>query len=187
MMRKEDLREGDIIFIAVPYTLYRRVAKGTGSKASHVGIALRDEQGEWVVAESAVPLSKYSAYDDFVKRTDEGWYCVRRLRAPIEDEQVRRIKDECAQRMGVLYHLGFKYHSRRLFCSKFVYEVFRHALGIEIGKLETLRELYSKLPEISISFWRIWYLGIIPWDRVTVTPASQMESDLLETVFESGA
>ncbi len=185
MIKNEDLKEGDIIFIAIPSFLYRRVAKGTGSKASHVGIILKDDAGNWVVAESAVPLSKYSTLNDFVNRTDKGWVCIRRFKEPISPENIHEIKKQCDKRMGIFYHLGFKYHSKRMFCSKFVYEVFKSVLDIEIGKLETLKELYSKLPSTSLFFWRFWYFGFIPWNRVTVTPASQMASSLLETVYES--
>ncbi len=185
-MVKDDLKEGDIIFIAIPNMLYRQVARGTGSKASHVGIVIKNRHNEWIVAESAVPLSKYSTYDDFLKRTENGWYCVRRLKTPITETQLKRIREECERRMGVLYHLGFKYHSGRLFCSKFVYDVYQSALGIEIGKLETFRDLFLKLPDTSLLFWRIWFFGLIPWSRVTITPASQMECDLLETIHESG-
>ncbi|MCB1789948.1 MAG: hypothetical protein KDJ24_06585 [Gammaproteobacteria bacterium] len=184
-MNKEDLQEGDVIFIAIPNPLYRRVARGTGSRASHVGIVLKDAEGEWVVAESAVPLSRYTTYDDFLKRTDNGWYCIRRLKTPLSAAAISRLKQECDRRMGVLYHLGFKFDSRRLFCSKFVYEVFRDALGVPLGQLETLRELHAKLPHVPLTFWRIWYLGRIPWSRITVTPASQMHSELLETVYDA--
>jgi len=165
--------------------LYRQVAKGTGSKASHIGIVLKDANGDWQVAESAVPFSKYCSYDEFLKRSENGWYCIKRLKTPISEEALSRIKKECNERMGVLYHLGFKYHSKRLFCSKFVYQVFQSALGVEIGRLETFQQLYDRMPYISLFFWRFWYLGFIPWSRVTITPASQMESELLETIYEA--
>lgn len=184
-MNTDILKQGDIVFIAIPNPLYRRVARGTGSPASHVGVLLQDDLGEWIVAESAVPLSKYSRLEDFLKRTDRGWFCIRRLKQPLSDTQVDRLKDACDARMGRLYHLGFKFESNRLFCSKFVYEVFRDALQVEVGRLETLRDLYARLPRTPLLFWRLWYFGRIPWSRVTVTPASQMESGQLTTVCES--
>ena len=182
-----ELHEGDLIFIAIPSFLYRRVALHTGSKASHVGIILKDDDGNWIVAESAVPLSKYSTYDNFISRTEDDWYCIRRLKKPITSQQLETIKAECDKRMGIFYHLGFKFDSNRLFCSKFVFEVFKSALGISVGKLETLKEIYTNLPGSSLTFWRIWYFGFIPWSRITVTPASQMESDLLDTIYENNS
>lgn len=184
-MNKNNLQEGDIIFIAIPNPLYHRVAQGTGSKASHVGIVLKNRQGDWVVAESAVPLSRYSSLKAFIRRSDNGWYCIRRLREGFLASQLARLKSECDKRMGILYHPGFKFDSKRLFCSKFVYEVFLDTFEVEVGRLETLRALLDWQPDTPLWFWRLWYFGRIPWSRCTVTPASQMESELLETVYES--
>ena len=70
----EDIQEGDIIFTAIPHLLYKKVAEGTGSKSSHVGIILKDSEGNWVVAESAVPVSTYCSLEKFIKRSENGWY-----------------------------------------------------------------------------------------------------------------
>ena len=179
-----DIKEGDIIFTAIPHLLYKKVAEGTGSKSSHVGIILKDSAGQWVVAESAVPVSTYCPLNKFINRSENGWCRIRRLKENLTEEQIASIKHEAEKRMGMFYHLGFKYESNRLFCSKFVYEVFDAALGIEVGQLETFRELINKLPDTPLWFWRIWYFGFIPWKRITVTPASQMNADNLFTVYD---
>jgi hypothetical protein len=87
--------------------------------------------------------------------------------------------------MGKLYGLGFDYYSKRLYCSKFVYDVYQSALNIEVGKKETFKELIEANPEASKTFWRFWFFGFIPWKRITVTPASQYEDERLETAFEN--
>ena len=186
-MNKPNLQDGDLIFIAIPNPLYRQVAEGTGSKASHVGIVLKNRDGDWMVAESTVPFSRYLPLEKFIRRSDKGWYCIRRLRDGFPMRQLEQLRHECDRRMGILYHPGFKFDSRRLFCSKFVYEVFRDTLKIEIGQLETFRALLDRQPETPLWFWRLWYFGRIPWSRRTVTPASQMETNLLRTVYESPA
>jgi hypothetical protein len=85
--------------------------------------------------------------------------------------------------MGRWYHLGFNYDSRRMFCSKFVHEVFREALGVEIGTVQTFGELLECKPDQALGFWKLWFFGRIPWTRRTVTPASQLASPLLQAVF----
>ncbi len=89
------------------------------------------------------------------------------------------------ERMGKWYHLGFDYDSPRQYCSKFVYQVYRQALGVELGKLQTLEQLLNENPQANVSFWRAWYFGFIPWNRRTVTPASQLIDPQLETVFSN--
>ncbi len=56
------------------------------------------------------------------------------------------------------------------------------ATGRTLGKVETLSTLFSRNPDTDLRFWKLWYFGAIPWDRETVTPTSQLDSDQLYTV-----
>jgi hypothetical protein len=178
------LKSGDILFVSTPAYLYRKVAQATCSPASHVGIAFEDPRRGWVVAESAVPLSRYSPLRRFMRRTDRGWYAVRRLGRELTADEVAALRAACDRRMRLWYHTGFDYDSPRMFCSKFVHEVFREALGVEIGTVETFGELLQRNPQQNLEFWKLWFFGRIPWARRTVTPASQMLSPTLHTVIE---
>ncbi|MCX7087069.1 MAG: YiiX/YebB-like N1pC/P60 family cysteine hydrolase [Methylococcales bacterium] len=179
------LESGDILFTSIPNFLYRRVAQLTGSPTSHVGIAFYDTEAGWLVAESAVPTVRYSPIANFISRSDKGWLVVRRMPGGLSLDQVTALRKECDIRMGKLYHLGFHYLSSRQFCSKFVYDTYLTTFGIKIGVLESFRTLLNSQPDTPLLFWRLWFLGRIPWGRLTVTPASQMRSDKLTTVWES--
>ena len=180
------LQNGDIVFIATRGFLFRKVARATGSKASHVGIAFKDPQRGWVVAESAIPRSRYSPLERFLARSDERWFVVRRLGRDLTPDEVQKLRAACDARMGQWYHTGFKFDSARMFCSKFVHEAYREALGLDIGTVETFSELLHRNPEEKLGFWKWWFFGRIPWARRTITPASQLESPLLRTVVQSG-
>lgn len=184
MIENLSLQSGDLIFIAIPNKLYRRVALATGSRASHVGIVFFDETKGWLVAESTIPFSKYTPLDKFLHRSDQGWLQIRRLKGGLTKEQVKALKEACDARMGKLYHLGFRYESPRQFCSKLVYEVYRCAIGVQVGRLEQFGELLKNNPDVPLAFWRTWFFGFIPWLRLTVTPASQINSPVLEAVYE---
>ncbi|MEH6577567.1 MAG: YiiX/YebB-like N1pC/P60 family cysteine hydrolase [Amphritea sp.] len=176
------LQEGDILFISINAFLYKQVAKGTGSWSSHVGFAIK-ENAEWLVVESAVPVVTKTPLRKFLARTCNGELMVRRLKQNITPTDIQSLKDAAQKRMGTLYHLGFKFKSKRQFCSKFVYEVYREALGIKLGKVQTLEQLLEDNPQASVGFWRCWYLGFIPWQRKTLTPASQIADPSLHTVL----
>ena len=179
------LRSGDIFFISVPNCLFNKVSDATNCPANHVGIVFNDPERGWLVAESAVPLSRYCPLEKFIARSDRGWCAIRRLKTGLSESQVSALKAQCDARMGVVYHQGFRYESHRTFCSKFVYDVYQNALGVKIGELETFSHLLERNPEAGLALWRVWFFGRIPWDRITVTPASQFESDLLETAWLS--
>ena len=179
------LEPGDVLFTSIPNFLYRRVAKATGSTTSHVGIAFYDPKAGWLVAESAVPTVRCTPLSTFISRSDKGWLVIRRMCGGLSTTQIRSLRNECDVRMGKLYHFGFHYGSSRQFCSKFVYETYSAALGVEVGTLESFRTLLNSLPNTPLWFWRLWFFGRIPWARLTVTPASQLRSNKLETVWET--
>lgn len=179
---RHQLEEGDILFISINAFLYKQVARGTGSWCSHVGFAVQ-EAGEWYVLESAVPVVRRTPLRKFLSKTCAGEVAIRRLKGGVSAEQVARLKAAASERMGTLYHLGFRFDSKRQFCSKFVHECFRDALGVSLGKVETLEVLLEQNPQASVGFWRAWFLGFIPWQRRTLTPASQLVDDSLDTVF----
>ena len=179
------VQPGDIVFISIPNPLYRRVAKTTNSWTSHVGFVYGKKGDDWMVAESSFPLSKQCTLKKFLERSEGGQISVKRLDQALSQEDIDQLRRSADKRMKVWYHTGFKLHSKRQFCSKFVHEVFKEALGVEVGEVETFKELLSKNDETPMLFWRLWYFGFIPWDRETITPASQYNSEKLLTVYES--
>jgi len=178
------LEVGDIVFIAIDNPLYRRVAAVTNSWTSHVGVIVEASPGKELVAESSFPVSKKSFLTDFKVRSRNGQYSIKRLNRPLSQTEKEKIVLESDKRMGILYHTGFKLDSKRQFCSKFVYEVYREATGLEIGAIETFRSLLRQGHHTPLWFWHLWYFGFIPWNRRTISPASQYNSPLLVTLEE---
>ena len=179
------LREGDVVFIRFRHVLYRRIAETSGSWESHVGIILRNRDGAWTVAESTIPVSKFTPLERFVGRSENGRFLVRRLRTGLSGEEVRRLHLAAERRMGKLYDTGFQYDSSRQFCSKFVFDCFHEATGQRVGKLETFRDMFAENPAAPVAFWRAWFLGRIPWERRCVTTVSQLHARSMVTVFDS--
>ena len=145
----------------------------------------QNDDGSFVVAESKVPRSTYSDFRSFVNRSEGGRLEVRRLKGGLESEQLLKLQKEAETRMGLWYHFRFNYDSKKQFCSKFAYDVYRHALGVEVGQIETFTELLHRNPQTPMGFWKLWFFGRIPMGQRTVTPASQLESDKLETVYSN--
>ena len=184
----ENVREGDILFLRIPRFLFRKVAEASNSWTNHVGIILKRE-GQWVVAESAIPKVRFSPLEKFIARSQEGYLLQKRLKGGLTENQVQTIHQEAEKRLGTWYHLGFDLDSKKVYCSKFVYQVYRAATGLEIGRVQRFRDLLNEhpSPKRAKRFWTLYYFGFIPWDRRTVTPATQMADEKLETIFEGAA
>ncbi|TNE95800.1 MAG: hypothetical protein EP326_14355 [Deltaproteobacteria bacterium] len=192
---KKITKPGDILFISLPgHLFYEQVEKAMNHWASHVGFVL-EENGELIVTESTYPFSKDTKFCDFVDRA-KGKIAVSRLKnRKLNDRDLEELRYSSKERLGVYYHLGFKLRSSKQFCSKFVWEVFQEALGVEIGKVETFQELLDSHPDQAsrdqaVQFFNVWFfrwaipfVSNIPWDRETVTPKSQYEDRDLKTVW----
>lgn len=180
------IRPGDIIFIRVANFLYRRVSIATDCWTTHVGVIHSHQNGEWQVAESTFPFAKLGPLSAFIKRSENSQFAIRRLPRTLSDEEVGRIRVAAERRMGRWYDARFDFDQGGLYCSKLVYEVFQEALGIPIGEVETFEQLLNRNPHAPQSFWRWWFLGRIPWQQRTVTPASQWRAEDLLTVGSFG-
>ncbi len=118
------------------------------------------------------PLSTITTLSRFIKRSSNQRYAIKRLDAGLTEQQKQRIVEQVPSRLRKLYHTGFKYESSRQFCSKFVFDIYKEALCIPVGEIETFGQLLNINPNAKLTFWKFWFLGSIPWDRKTVTPAS---------------
>ncbi|MCB0415550.1 MAG: sterol desaturase family protein, partial [Bdellovibrionales bacterium] len=177
------LKEGDLIFIDIPNFLFREVASSTQSWTSHVGIVFKNKTNQWVVYESKIPLSKQTPLCEFLKRSAKYRFEIRRYLDGLDKDELLKMKSVGQSLMGRFYNLGFNLDSDKLFCSKFVYMVYQ-SIGISIGKVQTFKELLDENSNHSLTLWRLWFLGHIPWDRRTVTPASQLLDSNFHTVLE---
>ncbi len=180
----QSLAVGDIVFVHIGALFFSKVAQDTGSWTNHVGIIIDISGKEPIVAESTVPLSKRTKLSKFIGRSRDGQVTIKRLSYALDKAQQSNIRKAAQKRLMRIYDGGFNLASRKQFCSRFVYEVTKEALGIELGKVETLRELLDANPQADLRFWRMWYFGRIPWERKTVTPASQLNDPQLVTIFE---
>lgn len=181
------LQVGDIVFTRVGAYPFRKVADATGTWTNHVGIVLDVSGKEPTIGESRFPLSGSTTLKRFVARSAGGRVAVLRLPAPLTTAQQKALVEAAAQRAHVFYDTGFDAHSPRQFCSRYVREVLQEAAGVEVGEVQTFRQLLASAPQADVGFWRVWYFGSIPWQRETVTPASVLHTPGLKPVFDGVA
>ena len=179
------LQVGDIVFIHVKPLPFEVVSEATRSWVNHVGIVVDTSGAEPVIAESTFPWSKKTPWSCFIARSAHGRYAVKRLSTPLTPAQQEAIVAQSERRLGVFYDTGFNLESKRQFCSRFVYEVLRDGAGATVGEVESFKTLFAHNPAASLTFWRWWFFGAIPWERSTVTPDSVFRSAALQTVVES--
>jgi len=178
---------GDIVFTRIGGPIFTNVAVTTGSWTSHVGIIVDYRNGDWVVAESGIPVVRMTPLLKFIGRSVGHQFAIERLKVPPTREQKRQMLRFAELELGKHYALGFSIQSRGTFCSKFVHDVVLDATGQSIGETETFSHLLHRNPNAPLWFWKAWFLGFIPWQRTTITPASELQSPLLAVVAQNHA
>lgn len=180
----DHLQVGDLLFIRLRARPFVEAADVTMSWTNHVAVVVSTHGKEPIVAEAVLPMSRRARLSRVIDRSDYWRVAVKRLPEPLTTKQQARLDEAVNKRLGVLYDGGFNLRSNRQFCSKFAREVIAEATGHKLGEIETLGDLLENNPEARVGFWKIWFLGRIPWDRKTVTPVSVMLSPMLHTVFD---
>jgi hypothetical protein len=183
----KSLRVGDIVFTRIGAYPFRKVAEATGTWTNHVGIVLDVSGKEPTIGESRFPFSGSTTLSRFIARSAGSRVAVMRLPTPLTEAQQLAIVAAAAQREHVFYDTGFDANSHRQFCSRYVREVLQQGAGVDVGQVETFKELLASAPQADVGFWRAWYFGSIPWQRETVTPASVLHTPGLRTVFDGVA
>ena len=176
---------GDVVFTRIGGPVFSRVADTSGSWTSHVGVIVDYRNGDWVVAESAVPFVKETPLRRFLGRSVNQEFSIRRLvsgTTPAEQAAMRAYADA---HLHKIYNLGFNLDSTNTYCSKFARDVIAAGTGQQIGRVETFEELLHENPKAPVGFWTAWFFGRIPWQRRTVTPASELTCPLLRPVIEN--
>lgn len=181
----EQLRVGDLLFIRVPVWPFTEVALATMSWVNHVGVVVAMDGPDPLLAESAVPVSRMTRLSRFLKRAESRRVAVSRLPEPLTAAQQGALHAAAHKRLGMRYDTGFNLHSPRQFCSKYVREVLAEATGHHLGEVETFRTMLERNPQGRLGFWRLWFLGRIPWQRETVTPAAILRSTGLRLIVDA--
>ena len=180
----KQLQVGDVVFIRIPHAPFTKVADATSSWTNHVGIVAEVSAQKVVVAESRVPVSGMTQFADFLARSELGRVAVLRLHTPLDARQQAKLKAAVAARSGILYDTGFDLNSKRQFCSRYVREVMQEATGVALGEVEDFATLLKNNPQADQRFWRAWYFGNIPWQRLTVTPASLLKDGRMHAIYD---
>lgn len=179
---ESSLRDGDIIFHASRSSQSQAIQLATKSRYSHMGILFR-EHGQWFVYEAVQPV-KSTPLNDWIRRGKDGHFVVKRLRdtRPLTPAALARMRAAGERYRGRSYDLYFDWSDDRIYCSELVWKICKTALGIEIGRLQKLRDFDLTHPTVRAKM-RERYGNRIPSGEPVISPAAMFESKLLVEVM----
>jgi hypothetical protein len=180
----DSLRSGDLIFQASLSSQSKAIQLATHSPYSHCGVVYR-QGNKWVVFEAVEPV-KTTALSNWIRRGEGQHFVVKRLKNAdqvLTSAVLARMKKIGESMKGKKYDLAFHWSDERIYCSELIWKMYQRATGLEIGRLQQLRDFDLSHPEVQKKL-RERYGNQVPLDEPVISPAAVFESDLLRTVLQ---
>jgi len=177
-------QNGDIIFHTSKSSQGLAIEKATKSKYTHMGIIYLKNEAPFVF-EAAGPV-KYTPLHDWIARGKGKHYVVKRLanaREVITKEAVNRMLAVGESFKGKPYDLYFEWSDDRIYCSELVWKIYKRALNLEIGKLQTMAEFDLSDPLVQKEI-HARFGNSVPKDETVISPAAIFTSNLLIEVYK---
>ena len=177
-----ELNNGDLIFQTSNSAQSQAIQLATKSKYSHCGIIYKEGE-EYFVFEAIQPVKK-TPLEDWISRGKDGHYVVKRLKdeSVLTPAALRKMKDEGETLAGKDYDLYFEWSDERIYCSELIWKVYKEGAGVEIGKLQQLKDFDLSHPAVQQKL-KERYGNNIPKHEKVISPAAMFESELLYTVI----
>jgi hypothetical protein len=179
-----DIREGDIIFHTSRSAQSQAIQQATHSRYSHMGIVFFKAGKPYVFEASATV--RETPLNEWIKRGTGGRYILKRLKTAeqsLTPEALEKLRKTAATFAGKPYDLTFEWSDQRIYCSELVWKIYERALGIQIGKLQKIREFNLDAPVVREKI-RERYGNKIPLEETVISPQAMFESPLLIVVTE---
>ena len=178
----ENVSSGDIIFQVTESSQCKAVQLATHSKYSHCGIIFK-EGNIWYVYEAVQPVQK-TPLSEWILHGQNKHFVNKRLRNAkkiLTPDIVLKMKNSATKYIGKNYDIYFEWSNEKIYCSELVWKIYNQATGLEVGKLQKLKDfdltssaVKSKLKER--------YGDHIPFEELVISPAAIFDCELLYTV-----
>jgi uncharacterized protein YycO len=178
-------KNGDIIFHTSKSNQSKAVQAATHSPYSHMGIIYIKDKKPYVYEASRTV--KITEMNEWINRGKNQKYIVKRLKNAddiLTNDALNKMKEAGKLYEGKPYDVYFEWNDKRIYCSELVWKIYKNAIGLEIGKLELLKDFDLSSPEVKKKL-KERYGENIPENETVISPVSMFNSELLETVFKN--
>lgn len=179
------LENGDIIFQTSKSSQSKAIQLATNSKYSHMGIIYR--LGDKLFVYEAIQPVKLTPLKTWIARGENQKYVVKRLRTAktvLNPNTLIKMKSIGDKFLGKDYDIYFEWSNDKIYCSELVWKIYKEALNIEIGHLETLKDFNLNNPIVKQKL-NERYGDNLPLDEMVISPKAMYDSDKLKTVLKN--
>ena len=180
-----NFKNGDIIFQTSLSSQSKAIQLATKSKYSHCGIIFK-ENNQYYVFEAIQPVTK-TLLKKWIARGKNEKFVVKRLKNAdkiLTAKTLSKMREIGQQFVGKNYDLTFEWSDDKIYCSELIWKVYKRSTGIEVGKLEKLKDFDLSNPIVEMKM-KERYGNKIPKNELVISPVSIFNSNLLKTVKEN--
>ncbi len=182
----KEIQNGDLIFHTSLSNQSMAIQIATDSKYSHMGI-IYQEGAEFFVYEAVQPV-KFTPLATWINRGKNKSYVVKRLKnseAYLSPAGIAKMKTIGKKYLGKDYDLKFAWSDDKIYCSELVWKIYKEAFGVEIGRLEQIKNFDLSDPRVQEKV-KERYGRNIPMEEFIITPDRMFQSDQLVTILKEG-
>ena len=180
---ESQIKDGDIIFQTSNSGQSKAIQLATQSKYSHCGI-IYIENGRRMVYEASKVVT-VTSFDTWTSGGINGSFVIKRLKNAddiLTPAVLKKMKQEGEKFKGRGYDGLFGWSDEKIYCSELVWKIYKRGAGIEVGKLEKLKD-FDLSSDVVKNTMKQRYGNNIPLHETVVSPKAVFESDLLETII----
>ena len=178
----DEIEDGDLIFQTSLSRQSLAIQHATNSKYSHCGIIYKKGKNFFVF--EAVQPVKLTPLDKWIERGKGGKFVIKRLKNAgkiLTPSVLNKMKEEGEQLIGRDYDLSFEWSDDKIYCSELIWKIYKRAAGIELGKLQKLKDFNLKDHAVE-KIMKERFGNNIPLDETVISPAAIFDSKLLITI-----
>jgi hypothetical protein len=136
-----------------------------------------------MVLEAVGPV-KSTPLEEWIARGDKKKCVVKRLKdadTRLTTNTLKKMRDAANKLKGKPYDFYFEWSDERVYCSELVWKIYQRGAGIELGKLQKMRDFDLTSPEVKAKI-KERFGGSIPKDEKVISPAAIFDSPLLKKI-----
>lgn len=198
LMTLPALKDADIVFHTDDTSQTLAIMMASGSFYTHTGMIKIGAEGEPYVIEAVGPVREIPLRA-WLAKSVAGRLTILRVK-DLTAEQATKVLKAAKSYYGKPYDPYFTFGKDKIYCSELVYLAFKEGAGLELGRVQSVRELYTDNTAVRMlidSRWKSYpecrergidkledCLPLIKQQSL-ITPYSLSEDSRLETVFSN--
>lgn len=179
---KNVIQNGDLIFQTSLSRQSMAIQLATHSIYSHCGLIYKIGE-KYFVFEAVQPV-KLTSLDKWIARGKDGKFVIKRLKNAdkvLTVSTINRMKVIGDQFKGKNYDLTFEWSDDKIYCSELIWKIYKRATGLEIGKLQKLKD-FDLTNDAVLAKMKERYGDNIPKNETVISPIAIYDSELLMTI-----